>query len=400
MTVTPIRPAASAPWLDAVVQRGTRIRPWVGALAIAALLVGCWSVVYVSGGTQAAMPHLFYVPIILATLPFGLPGSLATAVAAGVMCGPLMPLDVTTGERQELTSWLIRGGMFLVVGGVASLSLRLRERAYEQQLSSELRDTMTASPAPATDESLVPLVADMIATRRFHTVFQPMYSLLTGRLVAVEALTRFDVEPYRSPDRWFAAADAAGRGVELEVAALAMALETAADLDPTIELSINASPCALDDTRLIELLTVHQGRQLVVEITEHAVVEDYHLLEKMVANLRTLGVKIAVDDAGAGFASLRHIVHLEPDIIKLDISLTQDLAASPLRRALAGSLIDFAHSTGAQLVVEGIEEVADLNAWTALGAHAAQGFLVGRPGPLPAPSVSPLITTLQHSRRG
>ena len=124
-------------------------------------------------------------------------------------------------------------------------------------------------------------------------------------------------------------------------------------------LSVNASPATLGDPRLLDLIRT-TDRQFVVEITEHAVVEDYHLLQDTVHDLRALGVQIAVDDAGAGISSLRHIVQLAPETIKVDISLTQGVGTSPLRRALARALIEFAQRTGAQLIVEGVEEVSDL----------------------------------------
>ncbi len=94
-------------------------------------------------------------------------------------------------------------------------------------------------------------------------------------------------------------------------------------------------------------------------------------------------MRIAVDDAGAGFASLRHIVRLSPDIIKLDISLTQHIREDPVLRALAAALVQFAHQTGTELIAEGIETTADLAAWQDLGAHAAQGYLLARPAGLP-----------------
>ncbi len=389
-----------APWLDRAVRRSARAPRWLAALALAALLALGWLVVHRSGGTHVATPHLFYLPIMLATLPFGLRGSVATALVATVLCGPLMPLEVATGEPQEPVSWVVRGAMFVVVGAVAALAVRLRDRAYERQLATELRETMSAASAVGpVDPELALQVGDVVDDRRFHPVYQPIYALEDGRLAAVEALTRFDTQPYRTPDLWFAAAHSVGRGLELEVLAIEAALDGAASLPAEIELSVNASPLALADERLHGLLA-DARRTVVLEITEHAVVEDYPLLERSIAALRVLGAKIAVDDAGAGFASLRHIVHLAPDTIKLDISLTQHLAASPLRRALASSLIEFAQQTGALLVVEGIEELADLTAWTGLGAHAAQGYLVGRPGQLPPPAVSPLIAALhQHPRR-
>lgn len=382
-------------WVDRTVIRGAQVPAWVAVVVLSGLLATTWAAVYASGGTQRALPHLFYIPIILATLPFRLRGSIGTALAAAVLCGPLMPLNTLTGEQQQVGSWLFRTAMFLVIGSMASLALSLRDRVYEHQLSSEVRHAITQSEStgPQVDESLLPLIDEVIDTRAFHTVFQPIYSLTDGTLVGVEALTRFDVEPYRTPDRWFAAAEHVGRGVELELAAIEVALTTARPLSPAVELSINASPVTLGTSTMLDLVRSAHGRQLTVEITEHAIIEDYHLLQGTIDALRFMGVKIAVDDAGAGFASLRHIVQLAPDTIKLDMSLTQNLAGSPLRRALAGSLIEFAQRTGAQLVVEGIEEVPDLAAWAALGAHAVQGFLVGFPQSLPVPGTSPLIAT-------
>jgi EAL domain-containing protein (putative c-di-GMP-specific phosphodiesterase class I) len=141
------------------------------------------------------------------------------------------------------------------------------------------------------------------------------------------------------------------------------------------------------DPRLVEMLTA-TARRITVEVTEHVGIADYDDFARTIALLRTTGARIAVDDAGAGVASLRHIVHIAPNIIKLDISLTQGVSGSPLRLALATSLIEFAQQTGAQLLVEGVEDVADLRAWSQLGAHGVQGFLVGRPSLLPVPVTS------------
>ncbi|WP_197024672.1 EAL domain-containing protein [Cellulomonas sp. KRMCY2] len=398
MTRTAIPVAATPPaglgWVDRAVVRGVQVPAWVAVLTLGVMLVAAWVAVYTSGGTQRALPHLFYIPIILATLPFGLRGSIGTSAVAAVICGPLMPLSTVTGEPQQVGSWLFRAAMFMIVGSIASLALTMRDRVYQQQLASEVRNAITRSESggPDVDESLLPLIDEVIDTQAFHSVYQPIYSLADGMLIGVEALTRFDVEPYRTPDLWFAAAHQVGRGTELELAAIQLALTTAHELPPTVELSVNASPATLGEAGMLDLVRSAHGRQLTVEITEHAVVEDYHLLQGTVDALRFMGVKIAVDDAGAGFASLRHIVQLAPDTIKLDMSLTQNLAGSPLRRALAGSLIEFAHRTGAQLVVEGIEEVGDLTTWASLGAHAVQGFLVGLPQSLPVPGVSPVIT--------
>ena len=94
------------------------------------------------------------------------------------------------------------------------------------------------------------------------------------------------------------------------------------------------------------------------------------------------GVRLAIDDAGAGFSSFRHIVHLKPDIIKLDISLTRDIDVDLHRQSLASTLVDFATRTGTTIVAEGIETGPQLNALRAIGVPTGQGFHLGRPGPL------------------
>lgn len=218
----------------------------------------------------------------------------------------------------------------------------------------------------------------------FHPVFQPIYSLDTGALLSVEALTRFTGVPQQSPDRWFAEAQRCGLGAELELAALDAALGAAAALHDGIQLAINLSPAVVIDHRLPGRLA--NGRPLgtvVVEVTEHAPVEDYQQLTDVIAALRsTHGILVAIDDAGAGFSSLRHIVQLGPDVIKLDMSLTRDIHLDPVRHALAASLVGFAASAGIRLVAEGVETVEELRALQNLQVDAAQGYLLGRPGNL------------------
>lgn len=311
-----------------------------------------------------------------------------------------MPLSTATGELQSPTVWLTRAVALLVVALLAGAVVAMRDRSYDRQLAVDLRGTIerpTTSRTPV-ERDLVDLVPDVLAHRRLRPVFQPIYDLTDGRLVSVEAMSRFDGHPDRTPDRWFAAAHAAGLGIELEIAAIEAALEGARGLPSDVRLSVNASPATVADQRLVELVRAHPDRPLTVEITEHAVIEDYPLLREALAALVCLGVELAVDDAGAGFASLQHIVQLEPDVIKLDMSLTQDVAASPLRRALAASIVGFTQRSGARLVVEGIETVEDLAAWATLGAHAVQGYAVGRPGALPAAPRNPLVDALIESR--
>ncbi len=385
-----------ASWLDGAIRRGAAWPWWAVALGIAVLVAGAWVGTYVTGGSQRAFPHLFYVPIVGAAMLYGFRGGLPTAVASAIVVGPLMPLDTTTGEMQQASGWAIRGVMFCLVAAAATLAMEIRERVNEQQLSSEIMARVSQSfAAGTTDDAVVAALDRVLAEGLFHPVYQPAYSLADGTLVAVEALTRFDAEPQRSPDVWFRAAATAGRGTDLEIAAIEKAAAGARDLPPQVSLAVNASPTTLADPRLAAIVASYPGRTFAIEITEHAVVDDYRLLQEHLTDLRALGVRFAVDDAGAGFSSLRHIVQLTPDIIKIDISLAQGVGSSPLKRALAASLTEFAHAAGARMVIEGIEDVSDLVAWAALGAESAQGYLTGRPGPLPAPEVCSVITSLR-----
>ncbi|MFP4149026.1 MAG: EAL domain-containing protein [Nitriliruptoraceae bacterium] len=362
---------------------------WITVLAV--LLASSWALVWVAGGTRTAAPHVFYVPIVLAGLPFGPLGGIVTAVAATVLCGPLMPLDVATGESQLLLNWLIRGGLFLAIGTLAGSSTRSLRHSFEAGLSTLLLRELEVA-APAGDEERAawePPLRRTLAEGSYEVVFQPILSLHDGRLLAVEALTRFASPPSAPPDVWFARATDLGLGVELELAVIRRALETSSNLSRDVALSFNASPTTLADERLLALLDRYPDRALIAEVTEHAAVDDYQHLAHGIEALRRRGVELAVDDAGAGFASLRHIVRLNPDHIKLDPSLTQDLGDDPIRRSLADSLVLFARRTGTNVIVEGIETAADLATWRELGADAAQGYLLARPGPLPVSGTDP-----------
>lgn len=210
-------------------------------------------------------------------------------------------------------------------------------------------------------------------------VLQPIVELATGRLAGAEALARFPAGPEQGPDVWFTDAAAVGLGVELEVAAVRRALARLEDLPPTAYLSLNASPATAISPELQELLTGAPVDRLVLELTEHAQVEDYELLGVALARLRRAGMRIAVDDAGAGYASLRHILNLAPDIIKLDSALVSDVDTDPARLSLAAALKMFADQIGADIVAEGIETESQLSALERLGIRYGQGYHLGRP---------------------
>ena len=212
-------------------------------------------------------------------------------------------------------------------------------------------------------------------------VYQPIIDLDSGIVVGEEALARFDCEPRQTPDVWFAEAADVGLAVELELLAIRLALE--ADIGPDQYLSLNASPTTAAAPALHELLGQSGYDRIVLEITEHAKVADYDALREALEVLRANGVRLAVDDAGAGFASLQHILLLRPEVIKLDISLTRGIDSDPVRRALALALVSFANELGATIVAEGIETAEEMQAIQDLGVRCGQGYYLGRPAPHP-----------------
>lgn len=208
---------------------------------------------------------------------------------------------------------------------------------------------------------------------------QPICALDGCVVVGAEALARFRGPPKRGPDRWFAEASEVGLRSELELTAVRAALRRLADLKACMYLSINVSPATVCSAAFRRLFAKEASDRIVIEITEHAPVADYDRLNTNLASIRKLGVRLAIDDAGAGFASLRHILRLEPDFIKLDTALIAGIAEDTSQQALAAGLISFSDKIGATLVAEGIERPEEVAALRALGVRYGQGFYLGRP---------------------
>jgi EAL domain-containing protein (putative c-di-GMP-specific phosphodiesterase class I)/DNA-binding response OmpR family regulator len=210
----------------------------------------------------------------------------------------------------------------------------------------------------------------------FQPVFQPIVDLAAETTIGYEALTRFS--DGTRPDRRFADASAVGLGHELEAATLSAAVRAADDLPPEAWLSLNVSPgFLLEGTRLRAVMR-DARRPLVLEITEHVVIEDYAAFRACVSGLGG-ELRYAVDDAGAGFSSFRHILELRPDFVKLDLALVRDIDADEIRQALVAGIVYFARSSHCRLVAEGIETTAELAMLRSLGVDLGQGYVLGRP---------------------
>lgn len=214
-------------------------------------------------------------------------------------------------------------------------------------------------------------------------LYQPIYDAIQRKVVGFEALSRFSEGPARAPDIWFGEANAVGLGGQLEEKAIMLALQALSQLPNNTFLSVNISPEHVFGGSITKLLNNVPLDRIVLEITEHAAVEHYQELTNELRPLRDRGMRIAVDDAGAGFASFRHILNLAPDRIKLDMSITRNIDSDKSRRALAAAFIRFSEETGSKIVAEGVETEAELDTLRRLGVVNIQGNLLGCAVPLP-----------------
>ncbi len=210
---------------------------------------------------------------------------------------------------------------------------------------------------------------------------QPICSLGRGAVVGFEALSRFAAAPVTPPDRWFAEAEEVGLGLTLELLAVKKALALLPNLPAPVYLAVNVSPATAISEGFSMLIERCDATRVVVEITEAAPIDDYDQFAGSLRRVRRLGVRLAVDDAGAGFASLRHILNLVPDLIKLDGTLIAGIEGDRARQALAAGLISFAEVLGASIIAEGIESEGQLAALRALGVECGQGYFLARPQP-------------------
>jgi EAL domain-containing protein (putative c-di-GMP-specific phosphodiesterase class I) len=238
----------------------------------------------------------------------------------------------------------------------------------------------------------------VIENRDLAMVYQPIYRLADNRLMTFEALARFPGEPVRPPDVWFNEAAEVGRGTALELIAAEEAMKALLSLPQQTSLSLNLSPDAIFSDGFEQLFGDFPCERLIVELTEHAPVTDYDALCNRLARYRSAGLRLAIDDVGAGYGSFRHILDLSPDIIKLDTVLTRNIDSDLARQTLAKAITMFGRKMGCEVVAEGVETLQELDTLRAIGATKVQGYLIGRPMSLSAASDLPAIFECRKRR--
>lgn len=233
-------------------------------------------------------------------------------------------------------------------------------------------------------------------------VFQPIRLLESNELIGYEALARFGDD---DPAKWFADAIDNGTSFELEMTAADIALDHLPDLPSDLYLAVNFSPSVVMTAGFTMRLCRHDLSRVVLELTEHDPVHDYAAMRAVLGPLRAgganvctpvgpasnksravegeSGMRLAVDDLGAGWASMQHIYSLLPDHMKLDISTVSGVDHNRGKRAMTAGMVTFGAKMGIQVLSEGIETEAELVTLRALDVTAGQGWLLGRPGPLP-----------------
>ena len=331
-------------------------------------------------GDSHSLDDVYCRHILEGRLPELIPDTAANPITAA------MPITQAAhiGSHMSVPIRLADGstyGMFCCLGFEANQSLNERDlnmmKAFAELAAFEINREVEAKRESDAKRTRI---KDVIDGRKISIVYQPIWNLASHKPVGLECLSRFSAPPQRTPDLWFNEAAQAGLGRDLELAAIRMALTAfSSKLPAAAYLAVNASPATILSGELKDIMQTVPAERIVLEITEHAHVADYDLLLAALEPLRQRGVRIAVDDAGAGYSSLQHILHLRPDIIKLDMGLTRHIDLDRARRALASALIKFAHDTGCRIIAEGVETALELKTLEELGAEMAQGYFLARP---------------------
>jgi diguanylate cyclase (GGDEF)-like protein len=305
-----------------------------------------------------------------ALVPGGCAEQIARRVLARLTEGP-EPISASVGVAAphfEHCDWV-------TIVREADVALRVAKREGKRQV------VVFAEGIEAEEHSNRRRVREVIDRQMIEVVVQPIVDLISGEAHAYEALARFSGAGPSSPAHWFSLAEPLGMRVELELVCLERSLRLIDDLPDAASLSVNLSALAVHDPRAKNMLLSSCPDRLIVELTEEGLVSDLHSLRVALDPLLSGGIKLAVDDMGAGYSNLRQVIALAPSLLKLDRTLIHGIDRDPAQTVLVDALTGYAQRTGAQIVAEGVETEAELEVLRALGIAYGQGYLLGRPAP-------------------
>ena len=331
-------------------------------------------------GLRSVLSESYCVRVIDGRLPAVIADTHANQITAGLPVTCELGLGAYVGVP-VLGAGRAAAGMVCVVSQKAHPDLAEEDLRIVQQVA-ELVGTLIESPArgadPTADQRKA--IRRVVSERDFEVVFQAVYEAATGAVVGVEALARFPCEPFR-PDAFFAQAAQLGLAVELETAIVMRVLSLVPQLPEDVFVAINISPAVALAARWTELLADVDPSRIVLEITEHDAVPNYGSLDDVLEACRAQGMRVAVDDVGAGFASFSHVLELAPEFVKIDQSITRHIDVDDARRRLAQAIAEFAWQIGATVIAEGVETQGELDAVVAAGITWVQGYHLSRPKP-------------------
>ncbi len=333
-------------------------------------------------GATMSLDHVYCRHILAGRLPELIPDTANEPLCKGIALTDAIPIKSHVSvpiRRSDGSAY----GMFCCLSRTAKPDLTPRDldvmRAFVGISADQVNDKIAARVAHDTAHKTI---AQTLLERDFDVVYQPIMDAAARRPRGFEALCRFRAQPYRPPNLWFDEAATVGLQVDLEICVIEVALRALGALPAHTYVSVNASPCTVASGRLGAVFAPWPAERIVLEVTEHAMVKDYGSLLDELNILRFRGVRLAIDDAGAGYSGLQHIVRLHPDIIKLDMSLTSRIDKDIVRRSLGAALVRFAVEIDAAIVAEGIETEAELETLHSLGVPLAQGYFLGKPANL------------------
>lgn len=378
----------AAPEEGVVRSAGSALLRLVGrVIVVAAVLVATWVVAYASGGARGSVPQLFYLAVILAALLFAPLGAMVTAILAGILAGPMLPEETSTGAPQETWSWGMRTVVFVVVAAVVA-----RLHRHSSLPASAILD----------DLRLRRSLRHGLRRGQVQVHYQPILDLRTGVVTGVEALARW-THPLLgsvSPARFVPMAERTGLVVDLDRYVLRQAIRQArawrsAGRPLTISVNISATRCA--DPGLVADVERALGEaglppeRLQLEITETAVIRDPGAAAEQIRALREHGVRIAIDDFGAGQTSLSYFNEFVVDTVKIDRSFVVRAIRRTTTARLLGGLIELFGSMDTQVVAEGISTPQEYVELRMLGCPSGQGFYLGLP--VPGPELERMLNT-------